>query len=247
MAKYQSSGLIQGIRGSMGDSTFYYWKGIPVVKKKRGKINSPNTLPQEKIKRNFARLSSQWKNLSFKDCVLWGEYTKRYTKRKNGRKNGLVSNIGGKMSGFNAFVSINQLLIRCGFDPIKKPTLGNIEKPSLVRTDLIDFGVYEKEISFNVWLPHSYPVECVTQVWIKRIGISYPCEYIRSIISVSTSPTQVVIDKIRVKEEGKIVEKELKEIGYCKLLIQMRTVAQNGEFSMPSAIYRIEVNSDTTI
>ncbi len=247
MAKYQSSGFIQGIRGSMGDSTFYYWKGVPVMRKKPNGAGSSNTPAQEEIRRSFAMISAQWKNLSFADYALWEEYAKKYTKRRSGQRNGLVSNIGGKMSEFNAFVSTNQLLMRCGFDPIKKPVLGNIGKPSSPKTDLINLGVYKKEIKFNVWMPRSYPTDCIVQVYIKKFGRCYPAAYIRAIVPISTSPAQVAIDKIKLKEEGELVEKKLKDIGRCKLFIQLRTVAANGEFSTPSAIYRIEVNGDTTI
>jgi len=38
------------------------------------------------------------------------------------------------------------------------------------------------------------------------------------------------------------MEKELKKIDNLKLELQLRTVAQNGKSSKPSAIYKIQVN-----
>jgi len=253
MAKYVPSALVKEIMGSVGDSTFSYWRGIPRISKKARKKRESNTLPQRYAKKNFSKLSSNWGKLSFREWNLWEEYAKKYTNIKYRRRDGLLPAIGGKMSGIAAYMSVNGLLTRCGFKPLKKPPLGKIPKPTFPSTNLIDFRIYKPPIKFKIWLPYPYetqtslskgkylPQTCVAQIWIKKIGHwTYP--YIRDIVPLSTSKTQVILDKIRmVTTPTKVVEKELKEIENCRLLLQMRTVAQNGEFSMPGPIYKIEV------
>ena len=241
MAKYTSSGLIHSIKGPLGDAVFSHWKGKPTISKRVRKLKRSSTSSQKRMMEIFTQLCSEWKKMSFRELVLWNEFTKKYTHLGNRKRNGLIPRIGNStMTGVNAYISINTLLMRCGFPPIKKPLLGNIPKPPLPSTDLLDFGIYQHKIKFNVWLPYDYITQSVAQVWIRKLGAdSHP--YLTTIVSISSSPTQLVIDKVRVKENHSIVEKPLKDIEYCKLLLQLRTVAKNGLSSMPSQIYKVEV------
>ena len=238
MGKYVNSGLIQGIRGQVGEYVFSYWKGIPVISKKAVKKRDPRTASQLEVRRIHTELVKRWNDMSFSEWALWGEYAKRYKGVKMRQRQGLVPCIGGKMGGNAAYISVNQLLMGCGFKALEKPFFGAL-KPPLVSADLSQLGVYSSEIRFNVWLPYSYGCRCVVQVWVERTGKGrYP--YLRAVVPVDISKKEVVVDEIRVKEDGKIVEKKIREVGRCKLFLQLRTVAENGEFSMPSQIYKVE-------
>ena len=244
MAKYTNSGLIPFIKGSLGDVYFTYWKGIPVIRKNPKKKRNTRTTPHwQRVKEANFMLQHNWRNLSFKEWALWEEYTKRYRNIKNRHRDGLCTHIGNKMSGYNAYTSVNLLLIFSGFEPIEKPFLGNTGKPPLPSTDLIYCGVYQDEIKFNIWLPSSYPVDCVAQIWTRKaIGIQNP--HLARIIKISTAKTQVTIDKIKMRDKNKkATEKGFESMENCKLYLQLRTIAQNGEFSVPSHIYKLEVKS----
>ncbi|MBI4722805.1 MAG: hypothetical protein HY769_07425 [Candidatus Stahlbacteria bacterium] len=239
MAKYRPCGLIQSISGSVGDVTFSSWKGVPRISKRIRKQCIPNTLPQRRIRHIFSYLSPVWRDLSFQDWALWSDYAKRYNKVKPLCMSGSVSTIRSKMSGFNVYVALNSLLMHCGFEPLKYPVLGNIKNPPLVLTDLLDLGVYNGEIRFNVWLPSEYMVKCVVQIWVREMRDSYP--YIFRAVPISLFKSEVVIDKLRFRRHHKAIEQSLSSIGNCKLIVQMRTVAANGKISVPSPIYRIQV------
>lgn len=120
------------------------------------------------------------------------------------------------MSGFNTYTSLNQSLMVCGFEPLRVPPHPWLPKPSFQLTDLIDCGTYSGEVRFNIWLPLSYEFECICQVWIKLIKSSSH-SYIRSLVPISASPTEVVIDKTRVRKDGCIVEENLSSFKKCKL------------------------------
>ncbi len=241
MAKYKNSGLVSGISGSAGDYTFFNSRGVPMVKKRVRKEKQPNTWRQKRVQQTVAKLLNEWSKLSFTHWALWEEYAKKF-KVKFKKRQGLIP-VTGARTGITAYVSVNSLLILCGFDPMEKPPLANLPKPHLPETDLMDLGVYKNKLEFDVWLPSQYITDCVAQIWIRRIGKrSYP--YVRTLAPLSTSKTRVVIDKLRIKENNELIEKDLKDIGDFKVLIQMRTIANNGRYSQSSQIYRIEVKKD---
>jgi hypothetical protein len=237
MAKYTPSEFVKQIRGSVGDKTFSNWKGIPVLTKKVNKRKQPNSAIQIKLKETFINLEANWKKLTLQEWASWEQHSKRYTEIKMKRRSGLIPVIGGKMTGHNAYISLNLLLIRCGYDPISTPPTKIESKPPTPNTDLINLGTYKNEIKFNLWLPYTYNTECVAQIWVRKIGSeAYP--YITAIVPISNEPAQIMIDKIRAKK-GKPIE--FKKMENCRLQIQLRTVAKNGEFSITTPIYTVEV------
>ena len=238
MAKYVSSGLIHNIRGSFGDSVFSSWRGIPRICKKPTKKKQLHPL---KSWESLVTISSNWKNLSFQEWALWEEYTKSFREIKTHKYDGLCTAIGNRMSAYNAYVSTNQLLVLSGFNSIRKPCLGNIPSPPFPSTDLANFGSYTNQIKFNIWLPRSYPAKCVVQIWIRK-AIAPANPYIAKILKVSTSKTEVVINEIKLKEKDENIEKKFEKMKNCKILLQMRTIAQNGKFSQPGPIYKIQLN-----
>ena len=246
MAKYKTSGLITEIRGSMGDKTFYYWKGIPVIRKKKVKHKQGNSLAQTKGREIFSFLSRTWKSMGFEEWAVWEMYAKGNRRKKSKQRSGLMCAIGNWFYGRVAFMSTNQLLMICGFSFIQKPLFGK-PQPPLPQTDLPPLSKWSKNIKFNIWLPEDYPDRCVVQIWIRKLSWPDGRPYIMAIVPISSSPIEIKVEKIRFYEKGRgmggILEKSLNEIGDCKLLLQMRTVAENGKFSMPSAIYKIELRN----
>ena len=244
MAKYKTSSLIGEIRGSIGDKTFCHWHGIPVIRKKIQNGNGSNSVAITKTREIFRFLNNRWTLISFKEQELWEFYAKRNRRIKSKKLSGLMCAIGNWYTGKIAFMSVNQLLMMSGFPPLQKPLLGR-SQPPLPVTNLPEYSEWVKEIRFKIWLPVEYKDRCVVQVWIQKLSLPRGWPYIMKVVPVSTSPTEIKIERIKFQErrnEGrKSAEKGLSEIGYCKMLLQMRTVAENGRFSVPSSIYKIEL------
>ncbi|MCK4307184.1 hypothetical protein KAW50_03035 [candidate division WOR-3 bacterium] len=245
MAKYKTSGLISEIRGSMGDKTFSYWKGVPVVKKKMKKKKWVSSVVRARRKEVFAFLAESWTLMSSKDQALWGIYAKQDRKVKSKSRLGLISTIGNWYSPRITFMSVNQLLMISGFSPLQRPLFGKLQPP-LPATDLPEYSEWDKDIKFKIWLPRQYKDRCAAQIWIRKASGRGGNPYITKVVPLSTSLAEVKLKEIKFYEKkgrlpGKTVKKDLSEMGYCKLKLQMRTVAENGRFSMPSGIYKIEL------
>jgi len=253
MAKYINSGLISFIKGSIGDYSFNYWRGIPCIKRKPKRKRKFHLNPHhKKTAEALFMLQYYWKNMDLKKRSLWALYSKRYTKMKTRCKDGLCTHIGNKMAPYHAFISVNLLLISSGFKHIYTPPTGIPVKPPCPSTDLLDCQIHENKVEFYIWLPHSYHTNCIAQIWIRE---SYRYSYIAQIIKLSTSKTLVTISQVKTKVKKKMSLKKnvsansglqlikLENMESCTLYIQMRTVADNGEFSIPSPIYKLQVKS----
>ena len=245
MAKFKTIGLIHSIRGKLGDIVFSSWKGVLVVKTRTKNRRDPKSKRQLQVRKVFSLLTHKWQELSMPEKALWEEYVKKYKyKKKVARSSGPIRTANrGTMMGINAFFGVNQMLISSGFPPIKIPTLGTIPKPLPPCTDLTPYTLSANgKIEFNIWLSNTYPTPVTAQIWIRRIKHKH-YSYIAKIVPLSTTPQLVVLEKIRTHYKNKIVDLPFKKLEKCELLLQMRTVAQNGEFSIPSAIYKLEVKN----
>jgi len=244
MAKYKTSCLVSEIKGSIGNKTFSYWKGIPVVKKRIEQRKKTNSLRQGKIREIFEFLKSKWSSMSFEDWAVWDSYAEQNKRIKSKKRSGLMSTIGNWFYGNIAFISTNQLLMGCGFSFIQKPPFDK-PQPLLPATDLPEYSKWNKDIKFKIWLPEDYPDRCVVQIWIKKLSKTKELPYIMAIVPVPSSPIEIKIEKIRFyvikRGKRKILEKNLNEIENSKILLQMRTVAENGKFSMPGPIHKMEL------
>ncbi|MBI4723449.1 MAG: hypothetical protein HY769_10745 [Candidatus Stahlbacteria bacterium] len=239
MARYGTSGLFAWIRGSMGGLTFSSIRGVPYVKQKIKKTRNANTKEQCRARHFFKLLNEGWSDLSPQEMAIWESYARSRVKTSMVKKN---SSWKGRGTGSNAFVSLNHLLLTCGFDKLMLPPSKYIHIPPVCKTSLVDKGVYKGEVRFTVWLPYQYESDCVCQVWLRKMQkASY--FYIGAIVPLTTEPAEVLIDKVRVFKEGRTSERNLNTLPNLKLFLQLRTVARNGKFSLPTHIYRITVKN----
>ncbi len=243
MAKFTTSGLIFNVRGKLGDFVFSSLNGTPVVRRRPKKVRNPRTKSQIQTRKIFSEVSSGWWKLSLIEKAEWCEYAKKFRKSSTISNGGIIRiNRGRVMTGQNAYNRVNILLISVGFKPREKPFFGQIGNPPLLGTDLTTYAQYKNEIRFKVWLPRTYSCKCVAQIWTKRAKIR-AYSYVAKVTELSTIPTEVVIDKIRICENKKVADIPFKELEKCELYLQMRTIAENGEVSMRGTTYRLEVKS----
>ena len=240
MGKIVTSGLIQSMKGSAGEFTYSTWKGVQVFKQRMRKRKKRATQNEAKAREIFAFLANEWQKMNLFEYALWEAEAKRKGKNTNPATQGLIHISKNRMMGKNAFMAVNQTLMSCGFKHIQMPPNYQTKKPPIVQTDIKNNEAYENKIEFNIWLPHLYPDKCVAQIWGKRMSKN-GYSYTMAIIPVNTEKRMVYIDKIRTQEKKNIVEKRVAELKNSKLSLQMRTVAENGQISMPSAIYKIEM------
>lgn len=99
MAKIIYSALVSRLSGSLGGSTFARWKGINVIKRKIFRPRSLFNFAQQNIRNIMSWLAGSWYALSEPQKVMWNTYASLLKKH---------------MSGINAFIRNNSLLLYCG-------------------------------------------------------------------------------------------------------------------------------------
>ncbi len=242
MAKFTTSGFITSIRGKLGDSVFYSWRGVPGIRVKAKKIKNPRTPLQQKTRRNFAMFTKIWNELTRIEKALWEEFAKQFKHRKGTSSRSLIPHTQkGIMTGQNAFLSVNMTLVLSGFTPIRKPTL-NTPNPPLLSHDLpLHPEFRDGVIKFKIWLPHQHREKCNAQIWMK-VAKAKEYGYLARVIPISTTPTEVIFSTVRIHDKRrKVVDFPIKKLGKRDVLLQVRTIAENGKVSLPGAIYRLEL------
>lgn len=96
MAKITYSGLVDEIKGSLGGSTIKGHKAGSILKQKTTP-RRPRTQAQQRLRGLVSQLSGNWFSLSDTQKELWNKY---------------ASMLSGSLSGFNAFVGANTLLLK---------------------------------------------------------------------------------------------------------------------------------------
>ncbi len=237
MARFTTNGLIHSIRGKLGNIVFYYWKGIPNVRKAPKRVKNPRTKNQVPIMSSFSDFSKCWQYLNSAERALWEEYAKGFS-RKKPMSGKMILHQKGRVTGKNAFIGTNVTLKISGLKPIKIPPLGNVPNPPLPATDLKSSSQCSSYIRFKVRLPEPYPYKCVAQIRIKLFKGKGSSRIARN-EELSDSPSEVIIDKVQYQRKSL----PLREIKNSKVQLYMRTVAQNGKFSMLSQIYTLEIRN----
>jgi len=246
MARVKSSGLIQSISGKVGDIVFVRYRGGLMVRKSP-KSTDVRSIFQLNVRRNFVFLLKSFYDLPFCERVLWEEYGHNLPCYDN-LYSGLIKRPRGKLSGQNAYLSVNRVLASCGFSPVNRPPHPSIPRPSALCTDLPQYSQHKNgEARFKVWLSSAYSYKCVVQIWVRAQG-SDNYRYLARVIEVSQARREVVLTKIRLhkdkKKDKKIVESPFTELKKIEFRLQLRAVSEKGVFSIPSALYVLEVVSD---
>lgn len=119
MARVKLSGLIDDIRGTVSDVVFAPWKaGTMYVRKKAFIRNNPRSADQKKMRTFLQWFSTQWFDLLTQaQRVLWNDYAATDAAGRHGGAQysggggNIIKGNTGVMSGFNAFLMINQRLV----------------------------------------------------------------------------------------------------------------------------------------
>jgi len=127
MAKITLSGLVQDIKGSIGAYTYGDWKGQHWIRLKSASISNPNTLSQIAMRASLVTRSRGWFGLTQTQRNLWNEFAKLIGAARQAEKaegyGGIIPLGGPLMSGFNAYVGVNQLLASVGYAKVDVPPL----------------------------------------------------------------------------------------------------------------------------
>lgn len=103
MAKIIYSALVSRLSGSLGGSTFARWKGINVIKRKIFRPRQLYNFAQQNIRNIMSWLAGSWYALAANQKIMWNTYASLLPKR---------------MSGINAFIRNNVLLLYCGIKTV---------------------------------------------------------------------------------------------------------------------------------
>jgi hypothetical protein len=197
------------------------------------------------LRKYFKENREKWREMLLKDRALWESYAQQINEGEK-KIGGLLRNeFKGKLTGSSAYCAINQLLYITNFKDIDKPPHYLMKDPPSPLSDIQHMGTYKGKIKFKIWLPYEYQQKTKAQIAIKTTETLSYIYIIRPAPEISHIPTEIKIDKIKIlrkkKKGSKMVELPLKEIKHPIIQIQMRTIAQNGKFSLHSPIYKIEV------
>lgn len=121
MARIKYSFGIDEISGSIGNTTFAKWKGLPYARSKANTVDNPQTLAQSTQRAALSELSKLWnKELTPEERVNWETFAEKFgsaydelTKSLGGQ--GIIPPGGQVMSGYNAFVRANLLRESVGY------------------------------------------------------------------------------------------------------------------------------------
>ncbi len=240
MAKFATSGIIQTIRGKLGNLIFSSKYGVPMIMQRTTKMRDQKSKQQIEVRNVFSMVLKKWSELSILERNEWEIYAKTIRSKKITTAQAIIKKQNyGTVVGRDVFSSINQRLILAGFNTIQRPPRNDEKIPPTPCTDLIQYTQYkEGEIKFNIWNRQEYQKKCKTQIWIK-LPNTYP--YITEIIDISTTPTEIRIEKVKIHKKKNIIEIPMKKMKKGDVRLQMRTIAENGKTSIPTAIYHGEI------
>lgn len=126
MARILLGSMITDIRGSIGNHTFGNWKGIAYIRSKADHVTNPQTEFQQRLRRFFTESVRIWNmDLSREQKARWEEYAQSQ-RQPNSRDEvvgagGIIPERGRIMSGFNAFIALNQILIGADMARVADP------------------------------------------------------------------------------------------------------------------------------
>ena len=247
MARVLLIGLIQSIKGRVGDKVFFVLNGRHYVRQAPTKMRNPNTPRQRKIRQGLAYFGKNWNYLTDTEQCLWGQYAKMVRHSMNPStvqaSGGLIENNKPQyVTGIAAYNGINMLLYVCDLQERRVPPLSK-NKPPTTNTNLGEVKTKistDGKIRFKIWLPYEYPEKCISQIWMMKA--SKGCRPYLAITSVvETTPKEITIETVRVKVREKMRDVKLTSVAPCAVRIQMRTIAENGLTSATSAVYRIRL------
>ncbi|MCK4306802.1 hypothetical protein KAW50_01090 [candidate division WOR-3 bacterium] len=146
------------------------------------------------------------------------------------------------VTGIAAYNGINMLLYVCDLQERRVPPLSK-NKPPTTNTNLGEVKTKistDGKIRFKIWLPYEYPEKCISQIWMMKA--SKGCRpYLALTSVVSTTPKEITIETVRGRIKGKTRDVKLTQATPGAVKLQMRTIAENGLTSMPSAVHRIRL------
>lgn len=114
MARFQPTGLVQAITGSIGNLTFKTHRGTGIIQIKP-RPRQQRSDSQRLRNREFARTASRWnKVLTATQRALWNAYAQEHTLRFHTRRT-------VPMPGINAYMQHNIVLRYCGIAWLDTP------------------------------------------------------------------------------------------------------------------------------
>lgn len=137
MAKVYYSGLVNYIKGRLGDFIYSKHLSTPYIKYQPPSQYNPNSARQQQIKANFGYFSDLWDSLSDSYRNLWSVY---------------AAHLRHRISGMNSFISLNSALLNAShvdltFNYLPPPTP---ETPAFVR-GFCAYNVSDSRFYFS-WL-----------------------------------------------------------------------------------------------
>lgn len=110
--------------GSVGPSTFLTSTRYGTVERVRVHPRNPRTLPQQTHRSNVAAVVSAWRHHTEEERASWAA---------------LARQMGGRLTGYTTYVSVNITSVRCGLPQLRMapptPALGTLTCAGLAVTD----------------------------------------------------------------------------------------------------------------
>lgn len=114
------SALLDSASGKIGNMVFFnHASGIQCVRQKAAIASNPRSLEQQLFRCQTSQLSWFWHNdLTAAERLSWSEFAqnqkgRRQDEDQGGGKYNLIPRSRGLMSGWNAFIGVNQRIYKC--------------------------------------------------------------------------------------------------------------------------------------
>ncbi|MBA7579015.1 hypothetical protein ES708_20881 [subsurface metagenome] len=231
-AKLVLSPLVTSIRGKLGNGIAQVWRGIQTIRQMPKVISNPQSNAQAGTRGNLGSTYAAWLALTDPQKATWDEMAEQIAdyEMPPAGVNNLVPGLGGKMSGFNCFVSFAMACVSAG---LGFPT----DAPLAEQRPGVPTSVQAAYATPTLTVTWADPAVVVTggkiRIWLRsRMGIYHKQLVLGYALATQTADLTGARGAL-----GKTIAFAVPEVaGNEELTIQLDTVNPTGLRSMGSAI-----------
>lgn len=180
MAVVIPSAVVRGLRGSVDNLSFQYWrKGVFTVKSKATIVNQPDTMPQTSIRAAMTVIVGSWKTtLTQAQREAWNSYAKlpRFVDSKAGGQLAIIRGSKNTGSGYHKFIELNMMRVSAAIAPpalIDDPPFDEIPPDAPTDFTAVWDAPPDNHVDIAWTEPATYPAGSRVRIWLRSPDAIY--------------------------------------------------------------------------